>query len=345
VADSETRTFVYVGNTDSQDISVLSLGAAGDLATVETVRVPGPAKQGESSPLAVSPDKRFLYAGFLDAPFTVSAFAVAPMTGRLTYVGGALVADVMAYLVTDRAGRFLLGASYDGSEITVNDIGPDGTVGATRQVLETQPNAHCVLPAPSNRHGLHTSLGGDVVHQDRFDPETGQLTPNDPPTRSVRAKAGPRHLIFAPDAAHVYLLNERDGSIYVLPYDSATGLLGEETQVVSSLPDDFSGEPSAADIHMTPDGRFLYASERTSGTLAAFRREPDEGRLTRIGSYPTVMEPRSFQIDPSGRFLLTAGTESDSMLIHSIDGATGELAPLREHPLGLNPNWIEILKF
>jgi 6-phosphogluconolactonase len=96
---------------------------------------------------------------------------------------------------------------------------------------------------------------------------------------------------------------------------------------------------------MTPDGRFLYASERTSGTLAAFRREPDEGRLTRIGSYPTVMEPRSFQIDPSGRFLLTAGTESDSMLIHSIDGATGELAPLREHPLGLNPNWIEILKF
>ncbi len=151
--------------------------------------------------------------------------------------------------------------------------------------MPTQPNAHCILPDPSNRYVLHTSLGGDLVYSEKFDAKTGKLTPNDPPSISVKAKAGPRHLVFAPNAKFVYLLDELDASIYVFPWDGKTGTLKKEVQVASALPKGFDGKPWAADIHLTPDGKYLYASERTSSTLAAFKVDAKTGMLTPIDSF------------------------------------------------------------
>jgi 6-phosphogluconolactonase len=249
----------------------------------------------------------------------------------------------MAYVVTDRTGKFLLSASYFGNKVTVNPIGSDGVVQQVQQSIPTEPNAHCILTDPSNRYVLHTSLGSDVVYQQKFDAKTGKLSPNDPPTVNVTTKSGPRHLIFSPNEKFVYLVNEAEASIHVFPWDASSGTLKKEIQVATVLPKGFSGRPWAADIHLTPDGKFLYSSERTSSTLAAFRVDPEKGTLTSIDSYPTAKQPRGFNIDPSGRYLLSVGQLSDSMTSYSIDKVTGKLTKLKEYPMGKNPNWVEIV--
>jgi 6-phosphogluconolactonase len=345
MASASAATFVYVGNADSQDVSIMELKSGGDLTPVETTAVPGPAKPGGSLPLTVSPDKKRLYVGLRNEPYSAVTFAIDSKTGKLKLVGPGPLADSMAYIVTDRSGKFLLSASYGGNKVTVNPIGPDGVVQPALQSMATQPNAHCILTDPSNRYVLHTSLGGDLVYQEKFDAKTGKLTPNDPPSVSVKAKAGARHLVFSPNRKFVYLVDELDASIYVFPWDAKTGTLQKEVQVTTALPKGFDGKPWAADIHLTPDGKFLYASERTTSTLAAFSVDPGTGKLTSIDSYPTEKQPRGFNIDPTGRYLLSVGQLSNSMTSYAIDKATGKLTKLREYPVGKNPNWVEIVSF
>jgi 6-phosphogluconolactonase len=345
MSSAKAATFVYVGSSDSQDVSVLELKANGELAAVATTAVPGPEKRGGSLPMAVSPDKKRLTVGLRNEPYTAVTFAIDKKTGKLTLVGPGPLADSMAYVSTDRTGKYLLSASYGGNKVTVNPIGADGIVQTATQTIATQPNAHCIITDPSNKYVLHTSLGGDVIYQQKFDAKTGMLTPNDPPTVSVKAKAGARHLVFSPNRKFVYLLSELDGSIYVFPWDAKTGTLKKETQVTTALPKGFDGKPWAADIHLTPDGRFLYASERTSSTLAAFRVDASTGALTAIDSFPTEKQPRAFNIDPSGKYLLAVGELSNGMTSYAIDKKSGKLAKLKEYPMGKKPNWVEIVKF
>ena len=336
-------TFVYVGNAESQSVAIFSLGADGTLTPVDTKAVPGPAKPGSTTPMAVSPDKRFLFVGLRNEPYSVATFAIDAKTGRLAYVGSGPLADAMAYIAADRGGKFLLCASYGGGKIAVNPIGGDGVVKPAQQIIAGQPNAHAVIADRANRHVLYTSLGSDYVGQLAFDAAAGKLSPNDPPTVGVKAKAGPRHFRFSPDERFVYLLCELDGSIYVFPYDAATGRLKKEVQVTSVLPPGFAGKPWAADLHLTADGKFLYASERTSSTLAAFRTDAKSGALAPIASYPTETQPRGFAIDPSGRTLLAVGQLSNSLTAYAIDAERGGLRPLKQYPVGRNPNWIEIV--
>ena len=327
-------TFVYVGNAESQDISILELKSNGDLTPVETTAVPGPAKPGSSLPLAVSPDKKRLYAGLRNEPYSVVTFAIDAGTGKLTPVGPGRLADSMAYISTDRSGKFLFSASYGGNKIAVNPIGPDGVVQPAQQVMPTEPNAHCIMVDPSNRYVLHTSLGGDLVYQEKFDAKTGKLTPNDPPSVSVKAKAGARHLVFAPSKKFVYLVDELDASIYVFPWDAKTGTLKKEVQVATALPRGFDGKPWAADIHLTPDGKFLYASERTTSTLGAFRVDGTSGKLSYLRSTPTEKQPRGFGIDPTGRFVVVSGEKSDTISSYAIDAESGALKPIGRYPTG-----------
>ena len=337
-----TTTYVYVANAESQDITVLALAPGGALTPVETVAVPGPASPGSTMPMSVSRDKKRLYVALRNEPYSAVTFAIDRKSGRLTPVGSGPLADLMAHIFADRGGKYLLGASYGGNKVAVMPIGADGTVQAARQTVATK-NAHCIVTDPSNRYVLHTSLGEDVVYQHKFNARTGKLTPNDPPTVAVKAKAGPRHLTFSPDGKFVYLVNELDGSIYVFPWNARTGTLKKQVQIVSALPKNVSGKPWAADIHVTPDGKCLYASERTSSTLAAFRVDRRKGTLTAIGNFATEQQPRAFAIDPSGRYLLVVGQLSNSLTVYAIDKKNGKLAKPKRYPMGENPNWVEIV--
>jgi 6-phosphogluconolactonase len=338
-----TATFVYVGNAESNEIYVLRLDRqSGALTLVEKVPIPGITTPGISMPMAVSPDRRFLYAGTRGEPKIAAGFAIDPASGTLTHVTSGPLADSMAYIATDRTGRFLLGASYPGHKITVNPIGPQGTVQPPQQVLPGYPNAHSILADAGNRHVLAPTLGNDLVNQFTFDAATGMLAPATPPSVHVKEKAGPRHLAFHPNGRLVYVLGETDGSVYVFDYDPGTGRLGAK-QTVSALPPDFRGKPSAADLHITPDGKFLYGSERTSSTLAGFKVDPASGMLSPIGSVPTEKQPRGFNIDSTGRYLLAVGQLSHGMSSYRIDADSGTLTKLKEYPMGKNPNWVEIV--
>ena len=343
VVPASAATFVYVGCTDSNEIHVLQLNPQnGDLTAVEKVTIPGIAKTAGSTPMAISPDKKFLFAATRGEPMVAASFRIDPASGKLGHVANGPLDGSMAYIATDRTGRFLLAASYPNHKVTVNPIAPDGTVQPAKQVVSTEPNAHAIQPDASNRFVLATSLGGNLIKQFRFDATTGTLSPNDPPAAQVKAGAGPRHFVFHPTNGRVYLLNELEASVYVLAYDPKTGTLKQE-QTLSALPEKKPDKIWAADLHLTPDGKFLYATERGTSTIATFKVDPTNATLTLIEHTATEQQPRGFAIDPAGRYLLAVGQLSDSMTSYAIDPATGKLTKLKQYPMGKNPNWVEIV--
>ena len=333
-------TWVYVANADSQDISVLALDRErGALLPVQTVNV-----GGTVMPMVVSPDKRVLHAALRSQPFRVTSLAIDAATGRLQKIGEASLADSMANIDLDASGRWLFAASYGGGKISVNAIGKDGAAGAVQQLIQTGPNAHAIHADATNRFVLATSLGADQVSSWRFDADKGLLSPNDPALTTTPPRSGPRHFVWSPTQRHVYLLDELDAALHVFAWDGARGTLKLE-QSHTTLPAGFTGKPWAADLHLTPDGRYLYASERTSSTLSTFRVDTATGQLQPLGQTPTEKGPRGFAIDPQGRFLIVAGQESHSVSLYTIDAATGALGTPVRLAVGKNPNWIEIVDF
>lgn len=332
-------TVVYVANADSQEVSVLALDrASGALTPIETI-----ATGGVTMPMALSPNQRVLYVGMRSQPFRVIAYAIDPASGRLKKLGESALADSMANIDVDRSGRWLFAASYGGHKISVNAIGADGVVGAVQQVVLTKPHAHAIHADAANRFVFATSLGGDQLSAWRFDAATGQLSPNDPAITASAPKAGPRHFTWDAAQRRLYLLNELDASLVVYDYDAARGSL-RETQRTTTLPPGFVGEPWGADLHLAPDGRHLYATERRSSTLTVFAVDPATGLLETVGQTPTEKTPRGFAIDPSGRFLIAAGQESHAVAVYAIDPASGALVQVHRQPVGKNPNWVEIVE-
>jgi 6-phosphogluconolactonase len=335
---AQAATYVYVSNADSREIFVMQMNPAnGDLTVLDKVAV-----TGTVMPMVVSPDKKRLYAALRSQPFSVASFNIDPATGKLAALKSGELADSMANIDLDKTGKWLLAASYGGNKITVNPVNADGTVGAPKQIMATQPNAHAIHTDPANRFAFATNLGGDIVMQLKFDAATGALTRNDPPEVASREKAGPRHFVFHPNGKFVYLLNELDASMYVYSYDAQKGYLNE-VQMVGTLPAGSTVKPWAADLHFTPDGKFLYTSERNSSTLAGWAVDANTGKVTLVGHTATEKEPRGFNIDPSGKYLLAVGQASHGMSSYSINAQSGVLTKLKEYPMGKNPNWVEII--
>jgi 6-phosphogluconolactonase len=337
---ASAKTFVYISNADSREISVLELdAAAGALKPVESVAVTGTAM-----PMAISPDKRHLYVSLRSQPFSVSSFAIDPASGKLTAVSTAPLPDNMAYVATDRSGKFLLSASYTGDKIAINPITAPGVVGAEPvQVVPTRKHAHAILTDRANKHLFATNLGGNILLQYKFDAATGKVTPNEPAFVETKAGAGPRHFVFSPDDKFVFLVNELDGTLNSYRYDGAKGTMAEVGSVSIMPPDFKGGTPTSAELRILPNGRFIYASERTSNTIAAFRVDAATGKLTPAGNFATETQPRGFNIDPSGKFLIAAGQKSNSATLYAINAETGALKDLNRYPLGKNPNWVEII--
>lgn len=364
-AAASAETFVYISAAGDGEIAIFNM----DLGTGD-LKAAGKVQAGKMvMPLAVSPDRRFLYASIRSQPYSVASYAVNSMTGGLTLLSTVPLPDNMAYISTDRTGRFLLSASYAGDKVAVNPIGERGFVrGETVQVMPTGRNAHAVRTDPSNRFAYVTNLGSDQVMELVFDEDTGIITPNKPAAVHLPAGSGPRHFSFAPNTEFVYLIDELDGLIHVYALESGSGQL-REIQKLSAVPPDAalvpgkprpaiaggSAAPGAAeersnwiwtaDIHITPDGKFLYASERTTSTLAAFAVDAVTGKLRYINSFDTETQPREFAIGPDGNFLICAGQKSGHISVHRINRETGELTRINRYRAGNDPAWVEIVDY
>jgi 6-phosphogluconolactonase len=175
----------------------------------------------------------------------------------------------------------------------------------------------------------------------KFDPATGTVSPNTPDSIRTKEGAGPRHMAFHPNGRFLYLITETTSTIGTYAVDPGNGTL-KELQFVSALPAEFKDQPAAADLHVTPDGKFLYGSERKTSTLHGFKIDPEKGTLSPIGHFPTETTPRGFGIDPRGKYLLSAGLDSNHLTVYAIE-ANGALNPKKQHAMGQMPNWIEFV--
>lgn len=301
-------------------------------------------------PLAFSAPDRTLHAATRGASPGIVSYALSAETGVLTETGRCAIDSSLAYLSVDASGEYALGASYGEDRLMLYRVGESSPL----QVVENIPRAHCVIVSPDGRFAYVSSLGSDAILCFAFQPEAAEkLTLL--ATCSVSTGFGPRHLRLSPDAGTLYALSEFRATIASFSRDPATGRLG--ASVVSARAPTLGhlkdGEARngpladarhriwAADLQLTPDGKTLFLSERTSSQLIGYRVEAD-GTLIHASSTDTETQPRGFAIDPGGRFLIACGEQSAHVSVYAIQ-ADSTLALVARCEGGRGANWIEIL--
>jgi 6-phosphogluconolactonase len=293
--------------------------------------------------LVLTRDGRRLYAANERQHFegrasgAVSAFTVDGATGRLAFINQRPSEGASpCHLALDTAERHLLVANYHGGSAAVLPVADDGSLGAATHVVHHEgrgpnpdrqegPHVHSVHFVPGGGGVLVVDLGLDRLVRYTLDPASGRLVPATPPYVATAPGSGPRHLCFHPGGAVAWVDNELAGSVTTFAR-SAQGLRAIET--VPTLPRGFQGENTTAEVAGTPDGRFLYVSNRGHDSLAIFSIDPASGTLTPVDHASTLgRNPRHFAIDPSGRYLVAANQDSDEVVVFRIDPATGQLTP------------------
>ncbi len=335
---SEKAPFLLIGtytSGKSEGIYVYRFDhATGSAAPVSVIKTDNP------SFLAVSPDEKYVYAvnenGSLDNPGSIAAFAFDKSKGTLSFLnkhgsGG----DHPCFVAIDKTGKWVTAGNYTGGSVAVLPVGSDGSLGEAVSIKQhqgkgtdpdrqTKPHVHSTFFSPDYKQLLVPDLGTDKVVLYDFNDRDGQLSPSRQPFFKVKDGAGPRHLSFHPNGKFVYLMQEMEGSVAVFSYaDSQLS----ELQTISSHPGDYTGKKGSADIHVSSDGKFLYASNRTqSNAIAIFTINPTSGKLTLKGFQSTLGKtPRNFNFDPSGNFLLVANQDSNDVVIFRRDARTGLL--------------------
>ena len=300
---------------------------------------------GGPAPMAVDPRGQFLHVGRRGV-CEVSSFRIDPQTGDLAPIGSIPLDAEPCYLAMDRQGRFLFSAYYAAGKAAVHAVGSDGAVSTPPiEWLDTANGAHALQTDPSNRFAFVPHIAGNgpnAIFQYRFDAQTGRLTPNTLARLTPPDPVGPRHFCFHPHKDIVYFSNEQGCSVTAYALDSAAGTLNA-FQTVSTLPEDFDGDNTCAQIHMAPSGRMLFAPNRGHNSMACFAVVPDTGALTPTARIATEPVPRAFGIDPSGHFLYAAGLESGRLAAYRIDADNGTLHHLETYDVGSTPMWVTIL--
>jgi len=342
-ASRAAEVTVYVGTyTDgtSKGIYRFSLD-------LETGKASAPALAGEAknpSFLALHPSGRFLYAVSEVDSFggaktgSVLAFAIDKKTGDLTKLNEvASEGGAPCHLVVDKGGKNVLVANYGGGTVAVLPIGADGKLAKASAVRthegkgpnaqrQDKPHAHGIYLDAAERFALSPDLGADRVFVSRFDAAKGALEAHGEGV--LDPGAGPRHLAFHPSGRYVYVINELTSTVSAFGYDAAKGAL-TPLSTVSALPEGFKGTSYTAEVEASPDGRFLYGSNRGHDSLAIFAIDPASGRLAPSGHVPIGGPwPRHFKIDASGRVLIAAHQRGGTVGFFRLDPKTGQPSPL-----------------
>jgi 6-phosphogluconolactonase len=310
------------------------------------------AKISNPSFLAISPDQRFLYAASEDPTSVgpardhesyIAAYAIDPTSGELHLLNTVPSGGTSTcYLSVDKTGKYVLTASYGSGSISVLRVREDGGLGEETAFVQhighsgTQTQAHpsAIDVSPDNRFVIVPDLGLDKALIYHFDPAAGALSPPDPKFVGLPVGSGPRHFVFDSGGRFGYLMNELNGVVSVFAWDTALGTLTNVQDASTQVPD-FVGSNHTAEIAISPNGRFLYQSNRRlrsdnvrgPDTIGVFAIDPEKGTLTLVEQTPTGgIMPRSFAIDPTGNYLLAANELSNNIVVFRIDPATGKLA-------------------
>lgn len=294
--------------------------------------------------LCVSANNKFVYAVNEDGKNGgVSAFTFNARLGKLSFLnrqssGGA----DPCYVSTDKDQKNVFIANYSSGSLAVLPVKKNGSLAPVSQLVQDKgqgvnkerqegPHVHIAMLSPDEKYLLYTDLGTDKLNVMRYhDSHPQPLTPASPPFVNIKAGEGPRHIVFSDDKKHVYLVTEMGSAVHVFDYNN--GKL-KEKQSITLLEDKFRGQTAGAAIHISPDGRYLYASNRLeTNEISVYVIDPETGMLTfvqRVTSYGK--NPRDFAIDPSGHFLLVANQDSDSIFVYRINPNNGQLDRVISH--------------
>ena len=332
---------VYIGtftNGKSKGVYLMSFDSRTGKLSSPTLAVVGASPAFE----ALHPNQRFIYAVNEINNFegkktgAVSAFEI-QADGNLKLINQLPSAGTgPTHLTIDPTGKSVVVANYAGGSVAAFRVKEDGSLegptsvdqhwgkGADRSRQEA-PHAHSIYPDPDNRFVLSCDLGLDKVFVYAFDPTAGTISYHD--AGRVDPGSGPRHLAFAPTRHAVYVLNEMSCTVAAFHYDGQKGAL-ESFQTISTLPDDFKGDKSTAEIFVHPSGKFVYASNRGAANSVTVFAIGDDGKLTFVDrTSAKVKTPRGMGIDPSGNYLIVGGQQSDTVAVFKIDAQTGKLTP------------------
>jgi len=288
-------------------------------------------------------DRNTLYVSVRSAN-SVAAFNINHAKKTLVPLGTTDIGANAAYVATDRTGRTLLWASYSGGVVGSHPINKNGSVKASPlSRIETAQCAHAILPDASNKFAFVPHTGPNAVYQFRFDAATGKLSKNDPLTASPAAGLEPRHLAFHPKLPIVYCDDEKGDSVTAYHLNRSTGLL-KAFHTSSTLPTDFDGSKNTcADIEITQDGKFVYASNRGHNSIAGFAVDPKTGKLKSIGQFLTGETPRSFNLGPNNKWMIAAGQRSHDLHIYKRNPKSGTLTKVHQQPTGQGPSWVQFI--
>ncbi|MFN3652167.1 MAG: lactonase family protein [Armatimonadota bacterium] len=309
--------------------------------------------------LALSPDRRFLYSiharqfGGSD-PEEVAAYAVDRATGELTLLNRQSSRGTSScYLEVDATGKTVLVANYSTGSVAALPVRGDGSLGEAASFVQHAgagvnpqrqegPHAHCIVRSPDNRFAFAADLGLDQVVSYRLDAGRAKLTPGRQPFARTPAGAGPRHLTFHPNGRFVYVINELANSVTRFDYDPKTGFLIER-QTISTLPADFDRTSHCADLKITPDGRFLYGTNRGDDSIAVYRIA-ENGDLTLVEIRPGLgAGPQNLAL-VGGKLLLCANMPGNNVAVFRIDPKTGRLTPVGAPMEVKSPSCIQVVE-
>jgi 6-phosphogluconolactonase len=337
---------IYVGSANYEGGTAKNIYAYRfDAATASTTPLGVVAETVNPGSLAVHPNRRLLYCTNEVGDYKgskgggVSAYAVDEATGKLTFLNDEFSGGANpAHLVLDKTNKYLVIANYFGGKVVVFALQAGGRLGAAcasgyrdgssvNKERQEGPHPHSVYMSPDNRYVLACDLGLDKVLVYRFDASKGSLAANDTPFASVNPGAGPRHLAFSRDGKFVYVVNELQSSVTAFSFEPTQGVL-HALQTLSTLPPDFKGESTCAEIEVSPSGKILYASNRGDDSIAVFAIDGEKGTLKPLEHVSTGGKtPRAFAIDPTGGYMFVANQDSDEIVIFRIDAASGHLSP------------------
>jgi len=291
--------------------------------------------------LAISKQGDFLYCVHGDTD-QASAFSIGA-DGALRYLNSQCThGHNPAHLAISPDGAFLVVSNHYSGSVVVLPILDSGELGELCDQVMTQgpigphrieqkgPKPHFNPFDPSGKLVVVPDKGLDRIFTYRFDSQSGKLLPTACPSVATRKGAGPRHVAFHPGLPVVYSVNELDSTVAIYRFNSESGEL-QPQQVLSALPDSFTGDSTAAEIEVDKAGRFLYASNRGSDSIARFSIDPQSGWLTFESATPTQgLTPRFFALSPDGRCMYVANEDSDTIVVFSVDPTTGSLTPTGE---------------
>jgi len=323
---------------------------SGQLTPLHGVELPG------AGPTGVSADGKKLYVNSRlgdSKEAAITTFAIGD-NGRIKQLHQAASEMSTGYVGVESSGKYIAGNSYGGGTAALWKLDDDGIFrGAAPHIVTLEKNAHSSVFSPDDRFLLVPATGPNKVFQLRLDAEAGKLTPNDPPhadgPQGDAEARQPRHLVFHPTLPMAYTTNEREHpGVGVWQWDADGGQL-KTVQNIVTYPEGFDGTITTADLHFTPDGKFLYASNRDitdrkarTGTdhIVGFRCDPETGLLSYISHTACEHIPRSFAVDNTGNFVYVAGQMDDHLGVYRIDQESGELSKITSYEVGKRPSWV-----